>query len=368
MPRHVGLTLLVSATLLVPGSAVASGGHGREFRVTPDNRPGSYQRLDGTRDALHDACAQPSPPAGRPVDRGQSAQPARDRRGRHGRLHRVPQPGPRAAAAARARALPQHRRRPNVGREPVPRLRRLGHRAGVRARLHDACPAVAGVRPSRAPVRTPRAARCSPASGRWTSRSRSRPSTATGAASCRRSGPTRLRLRSRSGCGRPPGHPHGRHHAQPARRQRLRRLRRVRRLRPAGTVRERERVRDPCRALDRPRPDVLPAGRDRGPRGPFHERAGSRRGTRRRGARDVPQLPDRQAAADLDRALDRRRRVVLAGATGRPVHDVRIRASSRSRPARRCSAATGRSRARAASRSRCSRASPRSRRTTAACT
>ena len=58
MPRHVGLTVLVSATLLVPGSAVASGGHGREFRVTPDNRPGSYQRLDGTRDALHDACAQ----------------------------------------------------------------------------------------------------------------------------------------------------------------------------------------------------------------------------------------------------------------------------------------------------------------------
>lgn len=57
MPRHVGLTVLLSATLLVPGSAVASGGHGREFRVTPDNRPGSYQRLDATRDALHDACS-----------------------------------------------------------------------------------------------------------------------------------------------------------------------------------------------------------------------------------------------------------------------------------------------------------------------
>jgi hypothetical protein len=58
MPRHVGLTVLVSATLLVPGSALASGGHGREFRVTPDNQPGSYTRLDGTRDALHDACAE----------------------------------------------------------------------------------------------------------------------------------------------------------------------------------------------------------------------------------------------------------------------------------------------------------------------
>jgi len=57
MPRHVGLTVLVSATLLAPGSAVASGGQGREFRVTPDDRPGSYLRLDGTRDALHDACA-----------------------------------------------------------------------------------------------------------------------------------------------------------------------------------------------------------------------------------------------------------------------------------------------------------------------
>src|SRR5262245_21814088 len=58
MPRHLWLTVLVSATLLVPGSAVASGGHGREFRVTPHNRPGSYLRLGGTRDALHDACSQ----------------------------------------------------------------------------------------------------------------------------------------------------------------------------------------------------------------------------------------------------------------------------------------------------------------------
>lgn len=54
MPRHVGLTLLTAA-LLVPAAAE---GHGREFRVTPDNQPGSYSRLDGTRDALHDACSQ----------------------------------------------------------------------------------------------------------------------------------------------------------------------------------------------------------------------------------------------------------------------------------------------------------------------
>jgi hypothetical protein len=54
MPRHVGLTLLAAA-LLAPATA---GGHGREFRVTPDNRPGSYLRLDGSRDALHGACSQ----------------------------------------------------------------------------------------------------------------------------------------------------------------------------------------------------------------------------------------------------------------------------------------------------------------------
>ena len=58
MLRHVGLTVLVSATLVVPAAAAAAGGHGREFRVTPDDRPGSYLRLDGTRDALHDACSQ----------------------------------------------------------------------------------------------------------------------------------------------------------------------------------------------------------------------------------------------------------------------------------------------------------------------
>jgi hypothetical protein len=52
------LTVLVGATLVVAAPAVASGGHGREFRITPDDRPGSYQRLDGSRDALHDACAQ----------------------------------------------------------------------------------------------------------------------------------------------------------------------------------------------------------------------------------------------------------------------------------------------------------------------
>lgn len=57
MPRHVGL-LALSAALVLPAPAVASGGHGREFRITPDNRPGSYLRLDGSRDALHDACAQ----------------------------------------------------------------------------------------------------------------------------------------------------------------------------------------------------------------------------------------------------------------------------------------------------------------------
>jgi hypothetical protein len=60
MLRHAGLTclagLVVSATLAVPETAVASA-HGREFRITPDNRVGSYLRLDGTRDALHDACA-----------------------------------------------------------------------------------------------------------------------------------------------------------------------------------------------------------------------------------------------------------------------------------------------------------------------
>jgi hypothetical protein len=54
MSRQDGLTLLAVA-LLAPATA---GAHGREFRVTPDNRPGSYTRLDGTRDALHDACSQ----------------------------------------------------------------------------------------------------------------------------------------------------------------------------------------------------------------------------------------------------------------------------------------------------------------------
>ena len=65
----------------------------------------------------------------------------------------------------------------------------------------------------------------------------------------------------------------------------------LRRLRPAGAVPERERVHDPHRALDRPRPDVLPAGRDRRPRRALHEHAGSRRGTRRHGARHVPHAP-----------------------------------------------------------------------------
>ncbi|HEX6023135.1 MAG TPA: sialidase family protein [Solirubrobacter sp.] len=57
MPRHVGW-LALSAALVLPSPALATGGHGREFRITPDNRPGSYLRLDGTRDAVHDACSQ----------------------------------------------------------------------------------------------------------------------------------------------------------------------------------------------------------------------------------------------------------------------------------------------------------------------
>ena len=326
MPRHVGLTLLVSATLVVPGSAVASGGHGREFRVTPDNRPGSYQRLDGTRDALHDACAQPSPPAGRPVDRGQPAQPARDRRGRHGRLHRVPQPGPRAAAAARARALPQHRRRPDVGREPVPRLRRLGHRADVRARLHDACPAVAGVRPPGAPVRTPR--RCPVFSGLGTldfqvavatfDRDGSRFVQAV------RADPTpppeQERVRSTDQVTLAVDTTHSRHAGNVY----------VAYVECAGSAprgpcaNENESVIHVVRSTDHGRtfspPAVIvgPEGRFTsvpdlavGPDGTVHV--------------TFRTLPDRRAAADLDRALDRRRRHVLARATGRPVHDVRLR-------------------------------------------
>ena len=128
---------------------VATGGNSGS---PPTTSLGPDTRLDGTRDALHDACSSPPAPAGRASDRRQPAQPARDRRRRHGRLHRVPQPGPRAAAAARARALPQHRRRTDVGSEPVRRLRGRRHGADVRARLHDACPPVNGVRPPGAPV------------------------------------------------------------------------------------------------------------------------------------------------------------------------------------------------------------------------
>ena len=75
------------------------------------------------------------------------------------------------------------------------------------------------------------------------------------------------------------------------------------------------------------------AGGDRGPRGPLHEHAGSRRGTRRHGARHVPHLPDRRAAADLDRALDRRRRARSRPRNWSPGSRRSTPTSSRSRPA-----------------------------------
>jgi hypothetical protein len=54
-----GLVAL-AMSLCVQAPAVAAGdeaGPGADFRVSPDNRPGAYRRLDGTRDAVHDACS-----------------------------------------------------------------------------------------------------------------------------------------------------------------------------------------------------------------------------------------------------------------------------------------------------------------------
>jgi hypothetical protein len=62
--RVAGVVLagLASATLSLsaPGPAVAGDaerGARQDFRISPDNQPGSYRRLDGTRDAVHDACS-----------------------------------------------------------------------------------------------------------------------------------------------------------------------------------------------------------------------------------------------------------------------------------------------------------------------
>ena len=59
MPRHVGLTAAGGRDLDRARDrrslrAVTDGSSG----VTPDGRPVSNLRLDGTRDALHDACSQ----------------------------------------------------------------------------------------------------------------------------------------------------------------------------------------------------------------------------------------------------------------------------------------------------------------------
>ncbi len=66
------LTSLAALTLSlsVPAPAVAANdvaGRGQEFRISPDNQPGAYRRLDGTRDAVHNACS---------VRRRQQAEPS----------------------------------------------------------------------------------------------------------------------------------------------------------------------------------------------------------------------------------------------------------------------------------------------------
>jgi hypothetical protein len=55
------LAALATTLSIQPAAAARGQEHdarrGEDFRVSPDNRPGSYRRLDGTSDAVHDACS-----------------------------------------------------------------------------------------------------------------------------------------------------------------------------------------------------------------------------------------------------------------------------------------------------------------------
>ena len=323
MLRHVGLTVLVSATLVVPAAAAASGGHGREFRVTPDDRPGSYLRLDGTRDALHDACSQ---------RRRQQADPSIAVNPRNPRViaagamdaciaFRNPAPVPQPQHALGLYRSTDNGRTWDASLFPGYVVADTGPTSELGCTMH-AHPSLAFDRQGRLFY----AAHCPVFSGLGTldfqvavatfDRDGSRFVQAV------RADPTpppeQERVRSTTWVTLAVDATHSRHSGNVY----------VAYVDCAGSA-----PRGPClnenestiQSCARPttagRSPRRPCSR---PRRALREHAGSRRRTRRHGARHLPHVADHRAAADLDRELDRRRRHVPARATGDPVYDVRL--------------------------------------------
>ena len=324
--RTVGLLLTgLTLSLAVPATAVATGHKappGREFRISPDDRPGSYRRLDGTRDALHDACS---------VRRRQQAEPTIAVNPRDPRVIaagamdacigiRYPSPAPqpqhalayyRSADAGRtwsASLFPGH---VVADSGPASDLACTMHEDPSmafdrRGRLFYAalCPVYAGFSTTDFQVAV---ATFDHDGSRFVQAVRADPAPPPEQEAVRSADKVTLAVDTTHSL---------------ALRQRLRRLPRVRRTRDPRAMRQRERIRHPRRAVHRPRQDVLRSGRDRGARGPLRELGRPRHRTRRHALRDVPQLAHRRTTADLDRALDRRRQHVLARAAGCQVPDV----------------------------------------------